>query len=277
MPTGAVRLYNTMTQRVEPLEPLEPGHVRLYVCGLTTYDHAHAGHARTFVAFDVLVRFLRARGLPRHVRAQRHRRRRQDPQARRSSAEKRRSSSRGACPLVNADELRACGCLDTGRRAARERDHRPEIVALIEQLVAKGDCVRGGDRQGAATSTSPSARSRVTASSRTATSTTSSPARASSPARRSAIRSTSPSGRRATSRRPRLGEPVGQGAARLAHRVLGDGGGDAVAALRHPRRRHGPRLSAPRERDRAERGRVGRALRAPLAPLGVPQRSTPRR
>ena len=56
MPNGSVRLYNTMTQRLEPLEPLEPGHVQVYVCGLTTYDHAHAGHARTFIAFDVLVR-----------------------------------------------------------------------------------------------------------------------------------------------------------------------------------------------------------------------------
>src|SRR5258708_24898235 len=63
MSTGAVRLYNTMTQRVEPLETLEPGHVRVYVCGLTTYDHAHAGHARTYLTFDVLVRFLRERGL----------------------------------------------------------------------------------------------------------------------------------------------------------------------------------------------------------------------
>ena len=62
MTPSAIRLYNTMTQRIEPLDPTEPGHVRLYLCGLTTYDHAHAGHARTFVAFDVLVRFLRARG-----------------------------------------------------------------------------------------------------------------------------------------------------------------------------------------------------------------------
>ncbi len=62
MPTSAVRLYNTMTQRVETLEPIDPGRVRLYVCGLTTYDHAHAGHARTFIVFDVLVCFLRARG-----------------------------------------------------------------------------------------------------------------------------------------------------------------------------------------------------------------------
>ena len=62
MSTASVRLHNTMTQRLEPLEPLEPGHVRVYVCGLTTYDHAHAGHARTFVTFDLLARVLRARG-----------------------------------------------------------------------------------------------------------------------------------------------------------------------------------------------------------------------
>src|SRR5271170_4836465 len=63
MPPSAILLHNTMTQRLEALAPLEDGHVRLYVCGLTTYDHAHAGHARTFITFDVLVRFLRARGL----------------------------------------------------------------------------------------------------------------------------------------------------------------------------------------------------------------------
>src|SRR5260370_31270789 len=63
MSTSGIRFYNTMTQDLEPLEPIEPGHVRMYVCGLTTYDHAHAGHARTYIAFDVLLRFLRARGL----------------------------------------------------------------------------------------------------------------------------------------------------------------------------------------------------------------------
>ena len=53
MPTSAIRLYDTMTQRIESLDPIETGHVRLYLCGPTTYDHAHAGHARTYVAFDV--------------------------------------------------------------------------------------------------------------------------------------------------------------------------------------------------------------------------------
>ncbi len=58
----SLRLHNTLTQKVEPFEPLVPGTARVYVCGLTTYDLAHAGHARTNTTFDVLVRHLRARG-----------------------------------------------------------------------------------------------------------------------------------------------------------------------------------------------------------------------
>ena len=57
-----VRLYNTLTQKVEDFVPITPGEVKLYVCGITTYDLAHAGHARTYTTFDVLTRFLKARG-----------------------------------------------------------------------------------------------------------------------------------------------------------------------------------------------------------------------
>ncbi len=57
-----VRLYNTLSQKVEDFVPRTPGQVKMYVCGLTTYDLAHAGHARTNTTFDVLSRFLRARG-----------------------------------------------------------------------------------------------------------------------------------------------------------------------------------------------------------------------
>jgi cysteinyl-tRNA synthetase len=61
-----VRLYNTLTQKVEDFvpssDPSNPRHVKMYVCGITTYALAHAGHARTYTTFDVLSRFLRARG-----------------------------------------------------------------------------------------------------------------------------------------------------------------------------------------------------------------------
>ncbi len=58
-----VRIYNTLARQLVDLAPLEPGHVRLYVCGMTTYDLCHLGHARLFVAFDIVQRWLRTSGL----------------------------------------------------------------------------------------------------------------------------------------------------------------------------------------------------------------------
>lgn len=52
-------VYNTISQKKEEFIPLEPGKIRLYVCGITAYDYCHIGHARSAVVFDVLVRFLR--------------------------------------------------------------------------------------------------------------------------------------------------------------------------------------------------------------------------
>ncbi len=57
-----LRIHNSMTGRKEALEPLEPGHIRMYVCGITVYDHIHVGHARSQIAFDVARRWLRASG-----------------------------------------------------------------------------------------------------------------------------------------------------------------------------------------------------------------------
>ena len=54
-----LRLHNSLTRRRAPFVPLDPGHVRLYVCGPTVYDLAHLGNARPVVVFDVLVRLLR--------------------------------------------------------------------------------------------------------------------------------------------------------------------------------------------------------------------------
>ena len=55
-------IYNTLTRRKEEFRPIEPGKVGIYVCGITTYDYCHLGHARCLVAFDVIVRYLRHRG-----------------------------------------------------------------------------------------------------------------------------------------------------------------------------------------------------------------------
>ena len=57
-----LRIYNTLNRALEDFSPLEPGHVRMYVCGMTVYDLCHLGHARSMVAFDVVQRWLRASG-----------------------------------------------------------------------------------------------------------------------------------------------------------------------------------------------------------------------
>ncbi|MEE4165425.1 MAG: cysteine--tRNA ligase, partial [Desulfocapsaceae bacterium] len=58
----SIRIYNTLTHKKEPLTPIEPDHVKLYVCGITSYDYCHIGHARSSLAFDMIVKYLRYRG-----------------------------------------------------------------------------------------------------------------------------------------------------------------------------------------------------------------------
>jgi len=57
-----IRLYNTAAKTKEDFKPLKKGEVGIYVCGVTVYDLCHIGHARSAIVFDVLVRYLRARG-----------------------------------------------------------------------------------------------------------------------------------------------------------------------------------------------------------------------
>ena len=58
----SLKLYNTLTNKKEIFEPIEQGKVGMYVCGVTVYDNCHLGHARAYVAFDILVRYFRYQG-----------------------------------------------------------------------------------------------------------------------------------------------------------------------------------------------------------------------
>ena len=57
-----LQIYNSLTRKKEPFAPITPGQVRMYVCGMTVYDYCHLGHARVMVVFDMVARYLRARG-----------------------------------------------------------------------------------------------------------------------------------------------------------------------------------------------------------------------
>ena len=58
----SLRIYNVLTRQREPFVPLAEGKVNMYVCGPTVYDYSHIGHAKTYIGFDVVVRYLRYRG-----------------------------------------------------------------------------------------------------------------------------------------------------------------------------------------------------------------------
>ncbi len=132
----AVRLYNTLTQKVEDFVPATPGKVNMYVCGLTTYDLAHAGHGRTNTTFDVLARFLRARGFEvRYCRnvtdvddkiVNRARERGEEPLA----------LSKRMSDLADKD-LAAIGCAKPDVEP-RVSTSIADIIALVEKLVASG-------------------------------------------------------------------------------------------------------------------------------------------
>ncbi len=57
-----LRIFNSLSGEKENFEPMEPGRVRMYVCGITVYDYLHLGHARMMIVFDMVVRYLRSEG-----------------------------------------------------------------------------------------------------------------------------------------------------------------------------------------------------------------------
>ena len=133
-------LYNTLTRRKEAFEPLDPGNVRMYVCGPTVYDYAHIGNARPVIVFDVLFRLLRHLYGAGHVTYVRNitdvddkinaRAAEEDPPTRRSASS---PAHREAVP----SGYQGAGRAAADRRAARDRPHR-RMRRLIETLVANG-------------------------------------------------------------------------------------------------------------------------------------------
>jgi cysteinyl-tRNA synthetase len=138
-----ITVYNTLTRTRQPLAPREPGHVRMYVCGVTVYDFCHMGNGRTLVAFDVVARWLRARGYRltyvRNVT---------------DVDDKiiKRAAERGITPAELAveytrhmqDDLAALGCV-TPDHEPRATDYIPQMLGIIELLEQRGLAYQADD------------------------------------------------------------------------------------------------------------------------------------
>ncbi len=140
-----LRIHNTLTRRLEAFAPIEPGHVRMYVCGITVYDLCHLGHARMMLAFDVVYRWLVASGL--RVTYVRNITDIEDKIIR-------RALERGITIRALTDEMvsamhRDLGALGvaTPTHEPRATEYVPQMCALIGQLQAKGLAYQasGGD------------------------------------------------------------------------------------------------------------------------------------
>ena len=241
----SLRLYNSRTRTVEPFVPREDGHVRMYVCGLTPSADAHLGHARSFMFFDVLRRYLTHLGYRvtyvRNVT---------DIDDRSIAAGKERgvpwSEIIDTYYAGFRASMNALHVLEPDREP-RATDYVPEIVAMIAALVEGGRAYVVADGVYFSVSSFP----RYGALSGRNTDELLVGARiAPGEAKRDPLDFAL--WKFAKFGRTFVAVAVGRRPAGLAHRMFCDGARAARRTDRHPRRRLRLDFSAPRERDRAD-------------------------
>ena len=137
----SLRIYNTLSRALEDFVPIEPGHVRMYVCGMTIYDLCHIGHARMMMAFDVVQRWLKSSGL--RVTYVRNITDIDDKIIR-------RAVERGITIRERPDEMIAAMHEDIGKLGIeppsiepRATEYVPQMLALIGKLQDKGLAYQG--------------------------------------------------------------------------------------------------------------------------------------
>ena len=132
----AQRLFNTLSNRKEELIPIEEGKIGMYVCGPTVYDMSHLGHARVYVAFDTIARWLEASGY--EVELVRNYTDVDDKIIRR--AEELGQPAQEVSERYIAEFLRDMDGLKVRRAQVEPKvtEHIPEIVEMITQLIERG-------------------------------------------------------------------------------------------------------------------------------------------
>lgn len=139
----ALSIYSTLSREQSPFAPIEPNHVRMYVCGVTVYDYCHIGHGRTFVAFDVIRRWLEASGMKvtfvRNITDV-------DDKIIRRAAERGITTTELTDEFARAmqEDMLALGCL-APTAEPRATDYIPQMLRLVEKLEEKGYAYQGTD------------------------------------------------------------------------------------------------------------------------------------
>ncbi len=136
-----ITIYDSLTRRKQPLRPLQPPQVRMYVCGVTVYDLCHVGHARVMVVFDMVSRYLRYRGY--EVRYVRNITDIDDKIIRRAGERDEPWEALTARYIEAMHEDAAALGVAPPDQEPRATAHMGEIVAMIERLLAQGFAYRG--------------------------------------------------------------------------------------------------------------------------------------
>jgi len=131
-----LHIYNTLTRQKELFTPLHESKVGLYVCGITVYDLSHMGHARTYLSFDLMVRFLRHKGY--EVNYVRNITDIDDKIIQRANDNNETTSELTARTIAMMHEDFAAINLLPPDIEPRVTTHMPEIIAIIERLIANG-------------------------------------------------------------------------------------------------------------------------------------------
>jgi cysteinyl-tRNA synthetase len=131
-----IQVHNTLSRRLEPLETQRPGEVGIYSCGVTVYDLSHVGHARSAMVFDVMVRYLRARGY--RVKFVRNFTDIDDKIIRRANAEGVPASVVSERYITEFRTDMASIGVHAADAEPKATEHVAEMIEIIEGLVAKG-------------------------------------------------------------------------------------------------------------------------------------------
>jgi cysteinyl-tRNA synthetase len=136
-----LHIYNTLTRQKEQFKPLQPGKVGMYVCGITVYDLSHMGHARTYLSFDLMVRYMRSRGLD--VNYVRNITDVDDKIIQRATQNNESPNELTNRTIAMMHEDFAAINLLPPDIEPRVTTHMPEIIQVIEKLIEKGHAYQG--------------------------------------------------------------------------------------------------------------------------------------